>query len=91
MVSQYSQMMAGMEFEFRAKTAAHADEIRQIPDPERGLRGPGQDPESPQRAAGRPVDQLVHIRDRMAKKMGYRNFVELGYYRMGRLCHGRRK
>ena len=24
----------------------------------------------------------------MAKKMGYQNFVELGYYRMGRLCYG---
>ena len=23
----------------------------------------------------------------MAKKMGYKNFVELGYYRMGRLCY----
>ncbi len=30
-------------------------------------------------------DRLVHIRDGMAKKMGYENFVELGYYRMGRL------
>jgi len=25
----------------------------------------------------------------MAKKMGYVNFVELGYYRMGRLCYGK--
>ncbi len=30
-------------------------------------------------------DRLVHIRDGMAKKLGYENFVELGYYRMGRL------
>ena len=30
---------------------------------------------------------MVHVRDRMAKKMGYRNFIELGYYRMGRLCY----
>ncbi|MDD6467580.1 MAG: M3 family oligoendopeptidase [Erysipelotrichaceae bacterium] len=30
-------------------------------------------------------DQLVHVRDRMAKKMGYENYVELGYYRMNRL------
>ncbi len=30
-------------------------------------------------------DQLVKVRDTMAKKMGYRNFVELGYYRMGRM------
>jgi M3 family oligoendopeptidase len=34
-------------------------------------------------------DRLVHIRDRMAKKMGYENFVEMGDYRMGRLGYGR--
>jgi len=30
-------------------------------------------------------DKLVKIRDSMAKKMGYKNFIELGYYRMSRL------
>ncbi len=30
-------------------------------------------------------DRLVKIRDKMAKKMGYKNFVELGYYRMERV------
>lgn len=34
------------------------------------------------------LTRLVHVRDRVAKKMGYQNFVELGYYRMGRLCYG---
>ena len=29
-------------------------------------------------------DQLVQVRTRIAKKLGYENFVELGYYRMGR-------
>ncbi len=29
-------------------------------------------------------DKLVHIRDNMAKKLGYDNFVELGYIRMDR-------
>ncbi len=29
-------------------------------------------------------DQLVHLRDGMAKKLGYSNYVELGYARMGR-------
>lgn len=29
-------------------------------------------------------DQLVHVRDAMAKKMGYKSYVELGYLRMGR-------
>lgn len=30
-------------------------------------------------------DRLVHLRDTMAKKMGYASFTELGYYRMCRI------
>ncbi len=29
-------------------------------------------------------DQLVHVRDKMAKKMGYDNYIDLGYKRLGR-------
>ena len=29
-------------------------------------------------------DELVHLRDQMAKKLGFKNYVELGYLRMGR-------
>ena len=34
-------------------------------------------------------DRLVKVRDKMAKKMGYKNFTELGYYRRGRIDYGR--
>lgn len=33
-------------------------------------------------------DQLVQVRHRIAKKLGYNNFVELAYDRMGRLDYG---
>ncbi len=33
----------------------------------------------------RIYDSLVKVRDRIAKKLGYENFVEVGYLRMGRL------
>ncbi|NLB49345.1 MAG: M3 family oligoendopeptidase [Erysipelotrichia bacterium] len=33
----------------------------------------------------RIYDELVHLRDQMAKKLGFKNFVELGYLRLGRL------
>ena len=29
-------------------------------------------------------DKLVHLRDGMAKKLGYKNFLDLGYFRLGR-------
>ena len=32
-------------------------------------------------------DKMVKVRTRMAQKMGYKNYVELGYYRMGRNCY----
>ena len=30
-------------------------------------------------------DKLVKVRDKMAKKMGYKNYIELAYYRLGRI------
>jgi len=33
-------------------------------------------------------DKLVKVRTKMAKKLGFENFVELGYIRMGRNCYG---
>ncbi len=32
-------------------------------------------------------DRMVKNRDIQAKKLGYKNYVELGYYRMGRNCY----
>lgn len=34
-------------------------------------------------------DRLVRVRDKMAKKMGYKNFTELGYFRRGRIDYDR--
>lgn len=34
-------------------------------------------------------DKLVKNRDAQAKAMGYKNYVELGYYRMNRNCYGK--
>ena len=32
-------------------------------------------------------DELVHLRDKMGKKLGYEGYTTLGYYRMGRNCY----
>lgn len=34
-------------------------------------------------------DKLVKNRTKQAQEMGYKNYVELGYYRMGRNCYGK--
>ena len=35
----------------------------------------------------RIYDELVSLRDKAAKTLGYKNYVELGYYRMTRNCY----
>lgn len=34
-------------------------------------------------------DKLTHLRDTMGKKLGYENYIQLGYYRMGRNCYSK--
>ena len=92
LVSEYSVLMAGMEFEFRGETMSRAELMGYAYDSDREVR------KACYEALGntlmqyaddldRIFDQLVHVRDRMAKKMGYKNFIELGYYRMNRICY----
>lgn len=92
LVSEYSKLMAGMEFEFRGEKMPRALLGKYFKDDDRETRREayealGKGLEAHSDALDDLYDKLVHVRDRMAKKMGYQNFVELGYYRMGRLCY----
>ncbi len=90
--TEYSQLMAGMEFEFRGEKMPRTVLMKYSKEDDRETRRECYE------ALGRTLkeysaqlddiyDRLVHVRDRMAKKMGYKNFIELGYHRMGRLCY----
>ena len=88
--TEYSKFMSEMKFEFRGQTM-----------PLSALRGNLEDGDRETRrecaqAIGRGLqanaaqldefyDKLVKIRHRIATKLGYENFIELGYYRMGRM------
>ena len=88
--TEYSKFMSEMQFEFRGQTM-----------PLSALRGHLEDGDRETRrecaeAIGRGLqanaaqlddfyDRLVKVRHTMATKLGYKNFVELGYYRMGRM------
>ena len=92
LVSEYSQLMAGMEFEFRGEKMPRTLLAKYYKDDDRNTRREayealGKGLAEHAEALDSIYDKLVHVRDRMAKKMGYKNFVELGYYRMGRLCY----
>ena len=92
LVSEYSQLMASMEFNFRGKSMSRAMLMGYANDDDRETRREcyevlGTTLAKHADQLDRIFDDLVHVRDRMAKKMGYKNFVELGYYRMNRLCY----
>ncbi len=37
----------------------------------------------------RIYDELTHLRDEMGRKLGYDDYTQLGYYRMGRNCYAK--
>lgn len=93
LISQYSKMMAAMEFEFRGEKLPRSMLMKHAKSPDRATRKEtyevlGNTLKAHSEELDNIFHQLVQVRDRMAKKMGYQNFVELGYYRMGRLCYG---
>ena len=93
LVSRYSQLMAAMEFDFRGEKLPRPMLMKYAKSPDRATRKEayevlGNTLKAHSAELDEIFDQMVKVRDRMAKKMGYENFVELGYYRMGRLCYG---
>ena len=92
LVREYSDLMSGLEFTFRGETMPRSVLMKYAKDEDRAVRQEcyevlGRGLEAHREQLDSIFDRMVHVRDRMAKKMGYKNFVELGYYRMGRLCY----
>ena len=96
LVRRYSDLMSAMEFTFRGETMPRASLMKYAKDADRATRKEcyevlGRGLEAHKAELDEIFDLLVKVRDRIAKKMGYVNFVELGYYRMGRLCYDQEK
>ena len=92
LISEYSKLMAGMEFTFRGETMSRAQLMGYASDDDRETRKEcyevlGKTLAMHRTELDRIFDDLVHVRHRMAKKLGYTNFIEFGYYRMNRLCY----
>ncbi len=89
---EYTQLMADMAINYKGEEMPLTILRRYMQDDDRENRRAAYE------ALGRKLseesvkldgvfDRLVHVRDRMAKKMGYKDFVELGYYRMNRISY----
>lgn len=92
--NEYSQFMSELTIEFRGEKMPLTLLRRHMEDADRETRREayeafGKTLEAHADFLDGVYDRLVKIRDRMAKKMGYSNYVELGYHRMGRICYDR--
>ncbi len=92
--SEYSKLMAGLEFEFRGEKLSRASLAGYFMDDDRNTRREaykvfGNEMNLHTAELDDIFDRLVKVRTRMARKMGYDNFIELGYHRMSRVCYGK--
>jgi len=96
LTSEYDKLIASAQIEFDGKTLTLAELDPYHENPDRTVR------EASLRARAdwymknadqldNLFDQLVKVRTKMAQAMGYKNFIELGYYRMERLGYGRKE
>ena len=94
LTTEYSQLIAGMLFDWQGEKIPLTVLRGKLEDADPAVRKAAADAIGRGLAANREklddiFDKLVHIRDRMARKMGYKNYVELGYYRMNRTGYTR--
>lgn len=91
-ISEYSKLMAGMEFEFRGEKLSRAALSGYFKSEDRETRKEaytvlGNVMNTYAEQLDDIYDRLVKVRTKMAQKLGYKNYIELGYYRMERVCY----
>ncbi len=87
--SKYDEILGGAQIEFRGGTYNLSQLGKFMQDKDRETRKAASIAMDKwlgehEQAIGDIYDKLVKLRDTMAKKLGYENFVELGYLRLGR-------
>ncbi len=93
-ISEYSQLMASMLFDWNGEKIPLSMLRGNLEHPDREVRrraacAIGKGLEAHKDELDSIYDRLVKVRDRMAKKMGCKDFVQLGYYRMMRTGYTR--
>jgi M3 family oligoendopeptidase len=88
--SQYAKLIASAQIPFDGKTLTLAQLGPYFISEDRSIREAAQKAKSDWMSTNEAAiddiyDQLVHLRDKIAKTLGFPTFVELGYVRMNRL------
>ena len=94
LVSAYEDLLASarVPFEGNTYTLSQMTPFKNDPDDERRRQAwiaEGQWYKDHQEQLDGYYDQLVKLRDRMGRRLGYDGYTQLGYYRMGRNCYDR--
>ena len=92
LVTAYEKLLASAQIPFEGKvyTLSQITPFKNDKDDVRRLsawKAEGQWYKDNQQELDRLYDELVKLRDGMGKKLGYKDFTELGYYRMKRNCY----
>ncbi len=87
--SDYTKLIAGAKIKFRGQTYNLKGISKLTQDSDRTTRAAAYRSmsrwlEKHSEQFDHIYDELVKVRDSMAHKLGYANFIELGYYRLGR-------
>ena len=91
LITEYDKLIASAQipFEDGIYTLSQLEPFRTDPDDTRRLaawKAQGQWFKDNQKRLDTLYDELVAIRDRMGRKLGYGGYTQLGYYRMTRNC-----
>ncbi len=89
LTSKYDEIMGGAQIEFRGETYNLSQLGKFTTSADRETRKEASIAMDKwigehEQEIGDIYDKLVHLRDTIAKKLGFKNFVELGYMRLGR-------
>ena len=94
LISEYGKLKASARIEFEGKIYNLASIVPLMNDHDREVRKKATKAYTDFFAENEAkfdeiYDKLVHLRDKMAKKLGYENYIPLGYIRMNRLDYDR--
>lgn len=89
LTSKYDEIMGGAQIPFKGEILNLSQLGKHLSDKDREVRKEASIAMDKwlgehEKEIGDIYDKLVHLRDTIAKKLGFKNFVELGYIRMGR-------
>lgn len=92
LTTEYEKLLASAQIPFEGNiyTLSQITPLKNDADDERRLaawKAEGQWYKDNQEALDGLYDQLVHVRDKIGRTLGYDGYTELGYYRMQRNCY----